>query len=99
METPKELAQSLAQDKTFGETLCNLYDRWEDEKMYEDWKDYEKAMARLITTCSGIENPQRVKGTKRPFGVKFDNQDYTIHIYVKIQGGYFVVGGSVTKIH
>ena len=98
MGTAKELAQKLVQDKTFGYALTNLYNRWQDEKMYEDWKDYEKTMAHLLTTRGGIENPQNVKGTKRPFGVKFDNDGYTIHIYVKIQGEYFVVGGNITKI-
>ena len=93
----KELAQKLVVNKVFADNLISLYDRWEDEKMYEDWKDYERIMKDLVETCSGIDNP-KVKGTKRPFGVKFDYEGYTINIHLKIKGGYFVMGGNITKI-
>ena len=98
METPRELAQKLVNNRVFTDNLANLYDRWEDEKMYEDWKDYERNMKSLVEVCSGIDNPKNVKGTKRPFGVKFDYEGYTIHIFVKIQGNYLTVSGKITKI-
>ncbi len=37
-----------------------LYDRWQDEKEYEDFEDYKKAVAKL----TGWEV---VRATKRPF--------------------------------
>ena len=96
MDTPKELGQKLVNNKVFADNLFSLYDRWEDEKMYEDWKDYERVMKDLVETCSGIQNP-KVKGTKRPFGVKFDYEGYTIHIYVKLKGNYIAIGGEIKK--
>lgn len=97
MATPTELAQKLVNNKVFTDNLISLYDRWEDEKMHEDWKDYERVMKDLVETCSGIDNP-KVKGTKRPFGIEFEYKGYTIHIHIKIKGGYFVINGTITKV-
>lgn len=94
----KDFANGLAQNKVFTDNLVNLYDRWEDEKMYEDWKDYERVMKNLVETCGGVENP-KVKGTKRPFGVKIEYDGYVVHIFVKIEGNYLVVSGNYKSIH
>jgi hypothetical protein len=61
--------------------FLNLYYRWEDEKMYEDFADYAKAMMKYIPTGATL-----IKGTKRPFGVKFEYNGFTAHIYLKIKG-------------
>jgi len=53
------------------DTLGNLYGRWQDEKEFEDFAEYEKVMKKGVG-----EGCQFVKGTKRPFGfvVKITHQ-------------------------
>jgi hypothetical protein len=43
------------------ERLCYLYERWQDEKEYEDWAEYAAVM-------SGMFGELFVRATKRPFG-------------------------------
>jgi len=43
-----------------------LFTRWQDERGYEPWEDYAKAMADSLPP--GF---QFVKATKRPFGCQF----------------------------
>jgi len=50
------------------EKLGYLYDRWQDEKQYEDFGDYAKFMERSFDGYPGLKF---VKATKRPFGVQF----------------------------
>lgn len=57
-----------------------LYSRWQDEKEYEDFAEYEKVMIEKIT-----ELPIKA-ATKRPFGIKYDYEGFEIHI--KIASGY-----------
>ncbi len=49
--------------KSTWDKLDYLYRRWGDEKEYEDFKDYEMVMRRLV------QSPIKfIKATKRPFG-------------------------------
>lgn len=59
------------------DVLCNLYNRWQDEKENEDFSDYEKVMSDMVD--HGF-----VKGTKRPFGfiVQMDGFPYRSQVFV-----------------
>lgn len=59
------------------DTLVYLYDRWQDEKEYEDINDYS---ASLITKMP--DGMEFVKMTKRPFGlqVKVGQSTYQIRV-------------------
>jgi hypothetical protein len=43
------------------ERLAYLYLRWQDEKEYEDWRDYVKELAKLA-------GPGFVSASQQPFG-------------------------------
>lgn len=67
--------------------LNELYDRWQDEKDYEDWADYdEEIRKRLINATNETDeslNIVDVKIAKRPFGVSFViYNDYRVIISV-----------------
>jgi len=48
-------------------TFIYLYERWQDEKEYEDIKDYQKPLDTLATKCGIVIT----KMNKRPFGCHF----------------------------
>ena len=50
--------------------LSYLYDRWQDEREYEDFKMYEKAMRDLLKEVQ--PEAYFIKATKRPFGYTFN---------------------------
>ena len=61
----------------FGEFVGYLYDRWQDEKEYEDWADYVQAMK------NKLDDHLEFKGaSKRPFSMQFldtkENIEYAI---------------------
>lgn len=65
----------------FTESLSHLYDRWQDEKMYEDWNDYIKVIkANFYEYCKKalMTNAVFVKGSKRPFGFTFDFESWRV---------------------
>jgi hypothetical protein len=49
--------------------LAYLFDRWQDEKEYEEWSDYAMAMQKMVESLQ----PTFVilKYLKRPFGITF----------------------------
>jgi hypothetical protein len=57
--------------------LCSLYERWQDEKQYEDINDYLIQIQKFI--------PQAYAITKRPFGiyVKADTVVFKVNVIVK----------------
>ena len=63
--------------------FSNLYDRWQDEKEYEDFNDYIAVMMKYMPNGATL-----VKGTKRPFGVVINYGGATIHIALKLSGRY-----------
>ena len=70
-------------DKVF-DTMCNLFFRWEDECMYEDFKDYVDVMAKCVEKSIGeIGNP---RGTIEPFGLVFDKENERLHLQLIIDG-------------
>lgn len=51
----------------FVERMSYLYDRWQDEREYEDFNDYRDAMVKAV----GVIRGKFVKAHKRPFGCTF----------------------------
>lgn len=66
-----------------------LYERWQDEKMYEDWNEYTLAMKSHLERKG---NPQgfleNVKGLKRPFGLKFTYKGFDFKIHLVLKGKF-----------
>jgi hypothetical protein len=60
------------------EILENLYCRWQDEKEYEDIKDYGEVIRPKVEKIGG----KFLKMLKRPFGYNFQLGGATYRIYV-----------------
>ena len=63
--------------------VSNLRERWICEHEYEDFNEYTNALAKILP-----DGATQVKGTKRPFGVKFAYNGKQHHIYLKITSNY-----------
>ena len=75
--TPKHYKVIVGQ-KAFDKVafhLVHLYDRWQDEKEYEDFKDYKESFSKV----TGLKI---VKMTSRPFKVifLFKGNKYYMHL-------------------
>lgn len=86
MLTRKESWKNITQSEEKQERLFYLYGRWQDEKEFEDFKEYEDDMKKCFENA--------IKGTKRPFGVKIQCSDGVLHIHVKRKGNYLQVFGK-----
>ena len=64
-----------------GNVLCDLHDRWQCEKEYEDWADYEKVIVGLLENVRGFK---MTKTTKRPIGIKGTYKGQSVHIFLKL---------------
>lgn len=66
--------------------LTNLHSRWQDEKEYEDWADYDAEMRKRLLKATEIDeslNITDIKTAKRPFGISFViYNDYRVVISV-----------------
>lgn len=64
-----------------GAMLCHLHIRWQDEKEYEDFRDY---VTEMITKFDEVvkevpmTNAVFIKGMKRPFGFIFDFEGWRV---------------------
>ena len=56
--------------KSLLDRLVYLHDRWQDEREYEDWKDYIDAMRKIVPADTTF-----VKASKRPFGFEVKTKD------------------------
>jgi len=75
--TRQEIWAAINEDKT-SSFFFSLYERWQDEKEYEDIADYLTAIQKSI--------PQAYAITKRPFGIKCKGSDGNIHAFIKRTG-------------
>lgn len=74
---------SLVNNSSVLNLFVNLSLRWQDECQYEDFNEYAKIMSDKITPILGcITN---VKGTKRPFGIKFTYNERNFHLHINIK--------------
>jgi len=75
--TKQEIWAAINEDKT-SNFFFSLYERWQDEKEYEDIADYLTAIKKSIPEAYAI--------TKRPFGIKCKGSDGNIHAFIKQKG-------------
>ena len=68
-----------------GDLMGYLCGRWMDEREYEDFSDYEKAMKSEVEKFDGATF---VKGTKRPFGFHFKADSKLYEFTMKQKGRY-----------
>ena len=77
-------------NKNFDEiynVICNLYDRWIEECVYEDIKDYLIPVYSVLKKVfPNVDFEGKVKMGKRPFGFKFDVDNYTLKDGRKVAG-------------
>ncbi|MEF9983752.1 MAG: hypothetical protein RR806_07495 [Oscillospiraceae bacterium] len=69
--------------------FCNLYERWQDEKDYEDIAEYLKVIQKSI--------PEAIKITKRPFSVMCKCDDGILQIGIKRKGEYMQIFAKSVK--
>jgi len=65
----------------FQETLCILYERWQEEKEYEEWDDYIKSMTdrfKALIIENNMNNAVYYSCSKRPFGLTFDFEGHRV---------------------
>jgi hypothetical protein len=88
------MIRNLVNDKGVFNTFINLYDRWQDEREYEDFNDYVKVMQKAVEKVVGdITN---VKGSKRPFGLSFKLTDgRNVKLFIKFNGRYCNMAASI----
>lgn len=72
--------------------VSNLRERWICEHEYEDFNEYTNALAKMLP-----DGATQVKGTKRPFGVKFTYNGASHHIYLKTTSSYQTLVLKSTK--
>lgn len=69
-----------------------LHERWQDEKEYEDFNEYVKAMMKSMP-----EGATLVKGHKRPFGVTFNYGGNEVQISLKRKDGYCSLVAKIAR--
>jgi len=69
------MAKGKEPPKEFIDLLAALYERWQDEKDYEDPRDYLKAIQQVMPTATKL--------TKNPFGVIYENGKTVFYAGVK----------------
>jgi len=72
----KETALKLYND--LNGIMNNIYERWLDEKEYEDINEYAVLFQPKVEEVGG----QFIGMTKKPFGFKYVLEDATYHVYV-----------------
>ena len=83
VEEVKASLRTIIQSDTAGDKIAYLYSRWEDEKEYEDWAEYEEVLRKLTPVWAKF-----VKGLKRPFGFRLDYGDIQADITMKADGWF-----------
>lgn len=74
----KEMANHI--NEIHSELLFSLYERWQDERDYEDFNDYIKRFKKSIKEI--------VSGSKRPFGFVVRCSDGDLRVSVKVAGKF-----------
>ena len=86
-----EKIRNIVNNKSVGNTIFNLYDRWRDESDYEDINEYGKFITKVINEQFPQYGVTLVSSSKKPFGVKVNIDGRKFHIYTKIKGNYLVL--------
>lgn len=84
--TRKELWEHFNKEEKIVNRFMYLYERWQDEREYEDINDYLENIKTLV--------PEAYKIHKRPFGITCRCSDGDIRIFCKVKGKYLTVNGE-----
>lgn len=81
----RQAANTAVFDK-MSNIIAQLYDRWMDEKEYEDFNEYSKCMERILKeTCPDVKF---IKATKRPFGCQVQIPGMPYQTQLQLANGY-----------
>jgi hypothetical protein len=83
-----EFINKVIYNEQVSNTFANLWNRWQDEKEYEDINEYAKVLHGAINK---IDECMLFKATKKPFGVKVYRAGQLIHFFMKKKGSYLVM--------
>lgn len=86
-KTTEEIIDRMVNNKRLAQSMYGLRQRWEDEKEYEDWAEYEK----VLKGWAEAWGCEFVKGTKRPFGMKVKHNEAQLHYKLKLAAKSFSV--------
>ena len=78
--TERENIITILNDENVIRKFSYLYDRWEDEKEYEDFSDFVEAMMKSMPKEATL-----IEGSEMPFGVKFKYGGNDIRISLKLR--------------
>ena len=63
--------------------ISYAYDRWQDEKEYEDWSEYDTYIRKNVKIPEGFT---LAKVNKRPFGITLNCDNFTARIKCTSRG-------------
>ncbi len=88
MAKPAQTIQDVVAQftKRSKDKLVYLYERWQDEKEYESWGDYEQQMEKLC-----LPPMQYISSSKRPFGMRYRIGKRILETSLKVKGGNLVL--------
>jgi hypothetical protein len=81
-----------AETKRLAEFLAYLYGRWQDEKEYEDFADYKKALLGKLPAGSTVD-----RFTKSPFRVEFSVPGQPKR-YMRVKGNAVLFGRLIRNL-
>jgi len=86
-DSHKRAIADMINEDNFSSRLIGLRGRWQDEKEYGDFADYEDVMKGMLPDSRMIF----LKGTKRPFGFHMSMEGVTYKIFLKSKGNYITI--------
>ena len=89
--TTKEKLIAIINNENVVNTFGYLYERWQDEKEYEDINDYGITIVNTINKEMPFLKAACIRTTKRPFGVKIYVDGILFHFYVKASKQYLII--------
>lgn len=92
--TKQEKIKAILGNRNLFNTFANLWERWQDEKEYEDINEYGKVLFKKLTELHPNFGVTYVGANKRPFGIRVTIDGTTLNIFVKTQGNRFVFGAA-----
>jgi len=84
------VVDNMVNDEQLLNWLARLDERWADERGYEDFAEYEKAMR-------GLTDHEFIRATKRPFGFVVKIGRFFVSVYLKKYRGYCVLAAKSVK--
>ena len=89
--TTKEKLMTIINNDNIVNTFGYLYERWQDEKEYEDINHYGITIVSTINKEMPSLKAACIRATKKPFGVKIYVDGILFHFYVKASKQYLSI--------